>query len=142
MYKKYCGLFFLMILTACTGEVNTVEIELSDSYDQKSVLEELKRNGANCSLIKQELYCDPDDMSLVNKIIRDISLREFPAGRSIYLGMPGLHDAVVEELNNRNIPYETKVQQNENWLIVEEGNLELLKDIINEKRHELRLAEQ
>lgn len=89
MYKKYCLILLIIILSACKGEVNTVVIELADHYDKKSVLVELENNGANCNLVKQKLHCDSGDMELVNETIRGIGLREFPAG-SIYLGMPGL----------------------------------------------------
>lgn len=140
MYKKYFLILLIIILSACKGEVETVVIELAEHYDKKSVLEELKKNGANCNLIMQKLHCNRNDMGLVNETIRDISLREFPAD-SIYLGMPGLHEAVTEELNKRQIAYQIKLKKNEKWLIVGQENLEILHNIIDEKRHELRLAE-
>lgn len=140
MYKKYFLILLIIILSACKGEVNTVVIELADHYDKKSVLFELKSNGANCNLIKQKLHCDSDDMGLVNETIRDFSLRESPAG-SIYLGMPGLHEAVIVELNKRQIAYQIKLKKNKKWLIVGQENLEILHNIIDEKTHELRLAE-
>ena len=140
MYKKYCLILLITIVSACKDQTETVVIELADHYDKKSVLVELKSNGANCNLIKQKLHCDSDDMELVNETIKDISLRESPAG-SIYLGMPGLHEAVIEELKKRQIAFQIRLEKNEKWLIVGQENLEILHNIIDEKTHELRLAE-
>ncbi|GAA0213166.1 hypothetical protein GCM10009123_20560 [Kangiella japonica] len=140
MNKNYSLISLMLMLSACKSDVETYQVDLLGNYEPIIVLKELKERGANCELKKDKINCSRVDMGLVNKTMREISLEQFPAGYT-YLGMPGLHEAVITELQNRNIPFKLKVNKNKTWILVEEENLSEFREIIDEQRHELRVLE-
>lgn len=141
VFNKVSIIISLMImLSACENDIETYQVDLLGNYEASIVLKELKKRGADCELVKDKINCSISDTNLVNRTMREISLDELPAGAT-YLGMPGLKEAVIAELESRDIPFKLKIKRNKTWFIVEEEHLIEFREIIDSETHKLRVLE-
>lgn len=131
-------LLLLCLLTACSERSEVVEVTLAEHYDPKQILGKLENEGIYCQEDDNTLICNAEDFPSVSQIIQETSFSNFPPGRSIYLGMPGLHDVVILELKDRNIQYEIRPKGSENWIIYQKEDAELVRSIIEAKTKKLR----
>ncbi|PXF62641.1 hypothetical protein [Kangiella spongicola] len=140
MYKSYFIISLMIMLSASKNDAETYQIDLLGNYEPSTVLKELKKRGAECELIKDKINCSISDTKLVDKTMREISLEELPAGAT-YLGMPGLKNAVIAELESRDIPFKLKIKKNKIWFIVQEEHLNEFREIIDNETYKLRVLE-